>query len=603
MRLSLILSFGCAATAAGLLAGKVQLPATRSTPPAAGEVRLLPFGLMDGVRRADVTVPMKVQLYNGTQTAIRPTSFRVRTVDGFLLAEQRLDGAPLAGDGGDYLDLQRRMEEVDPALTHRYRRRFFLPLEQRPVLDPATEAQWAQEIAVGIRDFFDQPEPPVRSLRFELDLARTFPTAAEAGDSVVVDLTLFYDAGAAGADSVTLTHEIVLLPPYLPPPPGAAELLGGGSWVRGDLHVHNCRDEASGGCPDCAAESFNTADAFSNADLKTQFLALGMDFFSNTTHSYCINSDAEFQAMRSETLALDEPGFVVLCGTELSGRETGTQTGSDSANALCFLGGGSNAHHMGAHNILTRKPGGGDGFLDFCDDPLFDLGSNTAAVNSEGGFCVANHPASDYWAFNSTDVLTGIEADGLYGVEIWNGTEGTGTAQSVHRSWWIDRLLDGRVLYPFSGSDTHDAAFDFGAVHTLLSGPLTDDAVADALRSGKSYLSNGPFLGLIVRDNRGRTLEMGGIASVLASRIPPGYPLTVKVLYDAGAGPATLRVYRGTVGVSETLLQQFSGVSGSGAVSVPTTLPSSADSWYRAELVYDDATQAAYTTPGFVRLR
>ena len=87
-------------------------------------------------------------------------------------------------------------------------------------------------------------------------------------------------------------------------------------------------------------------------------------------------------AVLTEANTLTDSSFVLLAGTEVSGAEQGPQSGSDSADILCSLGWGAhNVHHMGAHNITSRKAGGKDGFLDFCDNPMSGQKSNSLACS------------------------------------------------------------------------------------------------------------------------------------------------------------------------------------------------------------------------------
>ncbi len=565
-------------------------------------VRVFPWGLMDEVRRTDLAVPMQVQIYNGGTEAVSLEGFRVVRADGEVLVAVDLAGERLPGDGGRVADLYYDLELVDPEISHRHTHRIFLPEAARPELDPASEADVVEAIIRGVRRLQEEGAPMLRNLQFDLDLARLFPASARPGDEAAFDVVVAYrDAGGRTGQAVW-NHTLRLLAPWQAPPAAWTRRAGQtGAWYKGDLHVHNCRDQAIGGCPeDCAAESFNITGSFSTAQLKSQFQALGFDWFSSSSHSYCI-SDQEFQEIANETTTLDEPSFKILCGTEQSGRETGRQEGGDSADWLCFLGFGSPTFHMGAHAITTRRVGGRDGFLDFCDNPLHDVVQNTSEVRAEGGVAIANHPAADYWAFNSTAVLTGNEAGGLHGVEIWNGRGAS--AGAGHKSWWIRRLLDDRVLYAYSGSDTHDAAFDFGATFAYVSGTFTETKLVRSLAEGRTYVSNGPFLAVTVTDNAGRELVLGDVFEIRLSQVPHNYPIQVHAFYNTGTAPATVRIYMGKVGDSaETLIQEFSPLTGGGEAVASTVLPDTASSWFRAELELLDRTQAAFTSPVFIRL-
>ncbi|KAA3615152.1 MAG: hypothetical protein DWQ01_00060 [Planctomycetota bacterium] len=557
---------------------------------------------MNQTRRTDMTVPMQVQLYNGTAEAAYLDALEIRDAGGELIRRVELGGERLKGDGGTVFELYHKMEVVRPELSHRHQHRLFYPLDERPELGPNTEAELMREILDGVNRLKESGAPQLRNVVFELPFAQIFPAGSRPGDYGLFDLNLQYRQGGQG-HQVLLSHEIKLLAAHMPPPAawnqGRATT---GQWYSGDLHVHNCRDQAIDGCPEeCAAESVNITGSFTNEQLRDQYKALGFHFFNTSTHSYCINSDSEFQEVVNEADSLDEADFKVLLGTEVTGRESGVQDGSDLADALCFLGWGYEVHHMGAVGIQNRKPGGQDGFLDFCDGPLNSIHENSIAVNAEGGFAVVNHPDADMWAFNSSDTLLGIGSNETWGVEIWNG--GGPRANGEHKGWWVRRLLKGRLLYPFSGSDTHDEAYDFGGNFVYVEGPLSDQALVDAMKAGRTYLSNGPFLAITVKDQSGNRLQMGDIRVVPSGAVPANYPVDVNVFYNT-AQPAFIRLYQGRVGDhDETLVQEFTGLSGEGSVTANLILEDTVSSWYRAELIYDDWNGSAYTTPVFVVIR
>ncbi len=591
----------CGALVTGLVSALVgdsgpSAPAGRAPQDALG-LRLHPFGLMDSVRRTDLEVPMGVQAYASGDQVLRLQRLEVLRPDGAVLVSERLDGRALVGDGGFVDRIHWAMESLPPDLTHRRMHRLHLPLEAVPELGPEAQAALLREVVQGVRTLQASGAPQLANLRFRLDLAQLFGDGAQPGD--VADFVVRVTAVDEGGTPVVaeLEHALTLLPPHMGPPAGRTAALGGGGWYKGDLHVHNCRDQAVGGCDSCAAESFNITGSYSNADLKSQFQALGFDFFSTTTHSYCINSDAEFQDVYNESQTLTDPNFVLLCGTEISGREAGPQSGSDGADTLCALGFGEDVHHMGGHGITSRRPGGDDGFLDFCDRPINAQSYNWSQVNAEGGFTVANHPAADFWAYNSTGYLKGQEGGGLTGVEVWNASDNRTHAQPYHLDWWRDRIRDGHLLYLYSGSDTHDAAFDFGATHVYVPGGLTYQGLLDALKGGRTYLSNGPFLEMEVTCSDGTVLRMGD-----AVRCPATGQLTIEVFYNLPAGYTfTLDVYRGAPG-SESIVHQVTGLTGGGSVSFQDAA-TRGRRYYRAE-VHDGAwTQTALTNPVFMLLR
>ncbi|MFT7516976.1 MAG: hypothetical protein ACI84O_000762 [Myxococcota bacterium] len=557
------------------------------------DLTIYPFGLMDSVRNTDVVVPMQVQLYNPGDFTVRLETLSVETPEGQVLDVVNIDEL-LAGDSGFVQDLYLALEMVDPDISHRHTKRQYIPLENWQPLSPEAEARTVSNIIENVRELQASGSPQMSNIRFELDLNVLFGANSQAGDVAPIQIIARYNGGGQPIFS-TITHNITKLSPYMPPPFANR---GAGGWAAGDLHVHNCRDEAVGGCDSCAAESFNISGAFSNADLKPQFQALGMDFFSSTTHSYCINSLSEFDAVLAESQALSDSAFVMLASTEVSGAETGPQSGSDSADTLCALGWGAHdVHHVGAHNITSRKAGGKDGFLDFCDNPMSGQKSNAINVRNEGGFTSVNHPNSGAWAFNSVQDLYGQERNRTWGVEVWNASEGHLLWQSNQRDWWIDRLTEGKLLYPYSGSDTHDTAMDFGVVHTYIGGPLTSRTLTDALIAGRSYISNGPFLELSIATQSGsHALAMGGKAFV--NNIPANLQINIDVDYNCSLDSEII-IYRGTVGGGEVEIYRQAGYLGAGSLQISDTVPTSSF-WYRADVHSAQWTKNAMTTPVYV---
>lgn len=604
---SLILLAGASLLAGWTLAPADAGPADRTL--GEGPVHIMPFGLMHHVRELEHRVPMQVQVYHAGVGAIHLQEVVVRAVDGRELDRVSLYGERLVGDGGQLFDVHRLLETLPVDVSHRRGDRMFLEVDEIPDLDGGEIAELAHDIEGRIHQMRDQGMAQARNLTFHVDLAQLFPRDAQPGDEAVFDLEVIYADGQSASNMVSHTHSITLLPTHLQPPVVWQQRYGTqlpGGFVAGDLHVHNCRDQATLGCPNCAAESFNVTGAFTNQQLRDQFRALGYDFFSTTTHSYCIQGSAEFANIASEANSLDLADFVVLLGTEMTNKESGPQLGSDVFDVTCFLGGqfSRGIAHMGGHGITTDKPGGQDYFLGACDGPIFEQADNVGETVAEGGFAIANHPGGDTISFNSVDLFEGMERNKTRGVEIWNYDVSQGGASPEHKQWWIDRLLEGKITYPYSGSDTHDEAVEFGATMTYINGALNDQSVLAGLKSGNSYISNGPYLSNNLVDNRGRELEMGEIYVTRPAKIPANYPVSLDSYYNLGSDVATVRVYRGTVGAAdEELLAEYTNVTGQGVLHTATTIPKTGPSWYRTELEVNGAPRAAYATPCYIYLR
>jgi hypothetical protein len=483
---------------------------------------------------------------------------------------------------------------------HGAEERWFAPADAPALEGDAAVAAWSEVQALldAMRaDFAAGRAEPFVHVGFALALDQVFLPEDPAGARRVVELVLDYRDAAGAPATLAVERELVRLAPPLGTPASLA--LGGYTVHAGDLHVHSCHGEAVGACApsgNCAAETLETSGSFSYAQLKTQYQALGLDWFTATDHSYCIDSDAEYDVVVAECAALTDGAFLAVPDIELSSDEVGAQVGSDLGDTVCL--GTTEANHMGAHGIESRKPGGTQGFLGFCDgffggDALAAFTSNAAAIRAEGGFPIANHPTAGSYAWNSFAATQGIEANALHGVEIWNGA--TQSGQGGHVGRWVDWLLGGRILYAYSGSDTHDAAFAFGANHALVQGPFTVASLEAALKAGRVYVSNEHVLALEV-DHAGATLAMGALQA-LAPGTPAG-PLVLRAHYDFGADQAQVTFFRGRVGdAAETVVFQSGPLTGAGVLAVPATLDPTGRTWYRA--YSESGAKTAYTNPVF----
>jgi hypothetical protein len=425
------------------------------------------------------------------------------------------------------------------------------------------------------------------------------PTDAPGTTREVAVIVDWVDEQGASHASTT-TRSVELLGPWGDVPPSLAQALPGTTLHAGDLHVHSCHGEALGACApsgNCGAESLQLSGSFSYAQLKSQYQALGLDWFTATDHSYCIDSEAEYQVVAAECAALTDAGFIVSPDIELSSDEQGNQTGGDIGDLICIFATSSN--HMGAHGISSQQHGGSEEFWGFCDglftDELDGFLENIAEVRAEGGWPIAHHPVHDSFAWNSYDLTQGIEANAVHGVEIWNGASSDGLGGGVQR--WVDWMLDGRVLYAYSGSDTHDEAFAFGANRAVfLPGESFDEATLHrVLQEGRAFVSNGPSLILEVEQD-GQSLIMGTIQSLASGQAPP--QVTVRAHYDVGADPTTVTVFKGRVGDAfESVLCQSLPVTGAGVFECVDTVDPAARSWYRLFSSTASSAKEAYSNP------
>ncbi|MDP6956539.1 MAG: CehA/McbA family metallohydrolase, partial [Planctomycetota bacterium] len=573
---------------------------------------LQPF--MPGEVRVAMPIPVPVLIYNPFEgeEPIHLEHIAV-TVDGVLIGEEFLD-EELAG-GREYGELQALLERLPHEVTHSHRSRRYFAGESEPefvglaVMEKQAEFHGRRAALVGARDRGRADSHIEREVIVPLD--QVFLPSEARGTVASLGFTLSYRRGNGERAQATCDQAITWIGAAGQLPSGLTSLGSGSSVHFGDMHVHSCYGEVFNACGDgsCPAESTQISGSFSYAQLKGQYLSLGMDWFTATDHSYCINSAAEYSAIESDCQAITSAAFICLPDMELSSDEAGDQVGLDAADGLCVLANGwpTQANHMGAHGINRRIVGGHDWVGGFCDDPPFydaleDFRVNIDEIRSQGGYPVAHHPVGTY-GWNSYEEALGIEANALHGVEIWNShVDGSQAGQGGNVGRWVDWLLDGRILYAYAGSDTHDEAnggtiIGYNAA-VLADEPFTPDNLEDALRGGRVYVTNGPALALEA-DLGAETLFMGARRPV--SSATPTTALTLRVAYDfnsAAAGSVT--IYGGRSGdSSETTLSHNAGLGGSGVLTLPVTLVTDRTSWYRAYIQTDDGAKAAYTNPIF----
>jgi hypothetical protein len=578
------------------LAVWAQLGSSRATPDA--ELVLIPF------------TPTQVRLLRTVETAVfvyAPVDLdqEVRleelsiVVGGDVLHTQRLD-EPLVGDPR-FGELNALVERLPRELTESNRERRYFAEESAPEFEGAEVLDRRREVVMRWSALSEEYQAgrgrPFVQLDFPLHTDQVFLPQDPEGTRREVEIRVTYLAPDGARRTATTLRSITRLAEPLALPQGL--VLAGASVHAGDLHVHSCHGEAAGACSpsgNCTAESLQLSGSFSYAQLRSQYEVLGLDWITATDHSYCINSSGEFAAIQVECAAATDASFLCLADIELSSDEVGSQIGSDLGDLLCL--GLTSANHMGAHDLTARIAGGGDGFLGFCDglfsDVLAPFTSNVATVRGQGGYPIINHPDGGEFGWNSHAATAGIEAGALHGVEIWNGAAQSG--QGGHVGRWVDWLLDGRLLYAYSGSDTHDEAFAFGANHVLFDGQVFNgDNLHAALRSGRSYVSNAHVL-ILEAELGGSVIPMGSLHA-----LPPGAPaanFTPRVHYNFGADVGVITMYSGKVGdASETLLCQSLPLTGQGSFSCSATLETGVNSWVRA--YSESGSKKAYTNPVF----
>lgn len=546
---------------------------------------------------------MPCQLHVGhagdSEAPLRLEALRV-SWDDYVLVERELDRTLIADP--EFSAAAARIEQLPRTFTEFQRERRAYAAAGAPTISNAELAPALAEIEEMVSELRERyprgAAAPFAQPNFGLHIDQVFEDDALPGARRTVQLAIDYRGAAGELSTATVDVELTWLGPAATL---ASSVAGDYSVHAGDLHVHSCHGEALNACPpgdNCSAEAVQLSGSFTFDELKAQYQALGLDWFASTDHSYCIDTEDERRAILAEAELLTDAEFVCLPDLELSSDEIGPQVGGDGGDLFCL--GSTQANHMGAHGAGPGFEGGSSGLFGFCNgfgDVLRPFDENVAAVRTSGGFPLINHPTAAFFGWNSFEATHGIESDGLHGVEIWNGELVTGQDGDVGA--WVDWLLAGRILYGYSGSDTHDNAFSFGANHALLdaAAPLTARNLNGALRSGRVYVSNGPSLVLEI-DFGGQSIDMGSIHAVPTS-LPPT-PLTLRAHANFDTATGRVQFFRGRVGdEEETLLMTSAPFSGERDLECLETFLADAQTYYRVYAESEDATQAAYTNPIF----
>ncbi len=252
-----------------------------------------------------------------------------------------------------------------------------------------------------------------------------------------------------------------------------AELPAAGerNWFRGDLHTHTIYSDGSA----------------TPAELVVRAYESGLDFIGITDHN---------RAQSPAGLVPTGDDWPVL----VPGVEVTTYAG-----------------HFGVW--------GTDTWYDFRDASPDGLRAAIAAAKADGGLVSMNHPKPF-----GPDWVYGTEVGGFDVVEVWNGW--WDRLNNVSLRVWEDALRRGERVVGIGGSDAHhlsDASTPDNPLSAARLGwptlwvqarkPLTPEAILDAIRAGRCFLSDspsGPQIYLTREDYAVSARVVGGIGTALA---------------------------------------------------------------------------------------
>ena len=311
----------------------------------------------------------------------------------------------------------------------------------------------------------------------------------------------------------TASHGPLLVEVASEPLPRAAD------WYYGEAHAHTqyTNDQVEFGAPIAATVALARA--------------MGLSWFAATDHSYDLD-DCPDNFLRNdpdhplwcalkrdiEQAHQERPDFVALIGEEVS----------------CGNAEGQNVHLL-AYGLSDLIVGKGDSAEQwFRTRPDRSVSEVLEEVHRQGGVSYAAHPLEPTPFFQKRLIRRGnwhredLLYEGLSGLQFWNGKRDAGLMRG--RKAWIDLLLEGKRVFALGGDDAH-GNFNrfrqirvpfvtmresdqqrFGAVRTALYLPdgLSELGMLEALRAGRSMITDGPFVAFQLEGEGGEQVCIGG---------------------------------------------------------------------------------------------
>ncbi len=294
-------------------------------------------------------------------------------------------------------------------------------------------------------------------------------------------------------------------------------------WYCGDPHYHSdmTQDQVEFGAPVEIAAAMGRAmglDWLVAADHSYDLdIAVG-EFFQHDpklTRWRKVREDASFVNSKND-------GFVVVPAEEVS-------CGNCKSHNI----------HLLALDTAQFIPGRGDGVKRGLNKrPDLTLRQCLSRINMAGGFAYAAHPETGNGFFGALLLNRDRWRDpdyaqrGYAGLQLWNGEKGKDFNRAYKK--WVQLLLEGRRLYVLGGNDAH-GDFNrcrrvkypntkltesddhvFGKIRTYAycgadaarCGP-TVAGILDALRNGRTLVTDGPMVILQARNDIGQTANIG----------------------------------------------------------------------------------------------
>ncbi len=148
-----------------------------------------------------------------------------------------------------------------------------------------------------------------------------------------------------------------------------------------------------------------------------------------------------------------------------------------------------------------------------------DLSTAARAIRELDGVSFVAHP---YWSGLPLETLLG--ADEADGIELFNASAERENGRG-DSSYMFDLMLEaGRRPIAFATDDSHYPAFDIGDAWTMVfAAEPSEEAVLEALRSGRTYASSGPAINDVAVDG-----------SIVEVRCSPARSVVLMSRYETG---------------------------------------------------------------------
>lgn len=293
----------------------------------------------------------------------------------------------------------------------------------------------------------------------------------------------------------------------------------------------------------------------------------GISWLGLSDHSYCINQ-TEFNKVKTDCQNFRNSTFTCLIGEEISAAEIVDDIEIAWGCNPFGIGDDGEAHlgGYGISNIISQTPSS-----THCpSDP--DVQEAINNIESQNGFSVLNHPVDDTGLF-----LEFLDFESIYNVSGYNGIEifndDWDTNDQASRDIWRTLLLQGKRIFAYGGTDSHDDLDDVNYNVVYLTGNFNDTNIQTALESGYHFVSNNGEMFMEIKYN-GNTYHMGETFTVQKDDI-----VNISLVYDLDSG-CSIRIIKGELGYG--VESQYNNYfSGQGAYNTSNII--SNNSYFRAE--------------------